>query len=285
MVADIIVFGAIWTAIYSMIALGFSLIFGVAKIMNLSHGAFFMFACYAAYYLSSSGLGLFWVALGAIVITIILAIVSYLGIIKPMRNSLTQVLILTFAFAMFLEQIIVITFGPEPRYVPSMLEGGMSILGVRVTHQQVLAFVITIVLILFLWWLLSRTNMGRIIRAVSQDREMASMLGINAEKIFIFVMGLSGAFAAVAGLLVAPFLTVTPAMGWSPILAAFTIVVLGGLGNVWGTLIGAFIVAYAEMITSYAFNPQLKEAVTFTIMILALMYRPNGLFSKGVSDA
>lgn len=157
-------------------------------------------------------------------------------------------------------------------------------MGVRVTHQQVLAFAVTIVMLLLLWWLLNKTNLGRMIRAVSQDREMASMLGVNAEHVFLFVMGLSATFAAIAGILVAPFLTVTPAMGWSPILVAFTIVVLGGLGNMWGTLIGALIVAYAEMITSYAITPQLKDAVTFSIMILALIFRPNGLFAKGVSE-
>ncbi|PLT33326.1 branched-chain amino acid ABC transporter permease [Bacillus sp. V5-8f] len=284
MIADIIVFGAIWTAIYSMIALGFSLIFGVAKILNLAHGALFMFACYSSYLLATSGIGMFWVAMGSVLITIILAILSYWILIKPMRNMETQILIITWAFAMFIEQVIVIGFGPEPRFVPSIFSGGMNVIGVRVTYQQMFAVGVTIVLLLLLWWLLSKTNMGRIIRSVSQDREMASMLGVNAERVSLFVIGLSSAFAAIAGILVAPFLTVTPAMGWSPILVAFTIVVLGGLGNVWGTLLGAVIVAYAEMITSYAITPQLKDAVTFSIMILALIYRPKGLFSKGVSE-
>ncbi|OUM87952.1 MAG: hypothetical protein BAA01_11000 [Bacillus thermozeamaize] len=284
MIIDIIIFGLIWTAIYSLIGLGFSLIFGVAKIMNLAHGAFFMIACYIVFMLTSQAhLGLLWAALGAVIITVIISLIIYWGFIRQMRSTLTQVLIITLALAMFLEQIVLLMFGPEPRYVPSILTGGVHILGVRVTEQQLLTFVIAIILILVIWLLLTKTNIGRIIRAVSQDAEMASMLGVDTERVYLFVMGLSAALASTAGILVAPFLTVTPAMGWSPILVAFTIVVLGGLGNIWGTLAGAAIVAFAEMFTSYAIHPQLKDAVTFTILILALIFKPNGLFSREVN--
>lgn len=284
MMIDIVIFGLIWTAIYALIGIGFSLIFGVANIMNLAHGAFFMIASYLVFmFTAQAHLGLLWAALGAILITVIIAIFIYWGFIRPMRNALTQVLIITLAIAMLLEQIVLLIFGPEPRYVPSILTGGFHILGVRVTEQQLLTFFIAIILIVAVWLLLSKTNIGRIIRAVSQDAEMASILGVDTERVYLFVMALSACLAATAGILVAPFLTVTPAMGWSPILVAFTIVVLGGLGNIWGTLAGALIVAFAEMITSYAIHPQLKDAVTFTILILALIFKPNGLFSREVN--
>jgi len=283
MIIDIVIFGLIWTAIYALIGLGFSLIFGVANIMNLAHGAFFMIASYIVFMLTAQAhLGLLWAALGAIIFTIIIAVLIYWAFIRPMRNAMTQVLIITLALAMLLEQIVLLVFGPEPRYVPSILTGGVNILGVRVTEQQLLTFFIAIILIAVVWMLLSKTNIGRIVRAVSQDAEMASMLGVDTERVYMFVMALSAALAATAGILVAPFLTVTPTMGWSPILVAFTIVVLGGLGNIWGTLAGAMIVAFAEMITSYAIHPQLKDAVTFTILILALIFKPNGLFSREV---
>lgn len=283
MLGDIIVLGALWTAIYSLIAIGFSLIFGVAGIMNLSHGAFYMLASYFAFmYTTKLGFGLFTALLASVISTTFIALVAYVILIKPMRGNLIQVLIITLALAMLLEQIVMVLFGPEPKNVPALIQGGISVIGVRITYQQLLAFTISIILIICIWLLLTRTNYGRIVRAVSQDREMAAILGVNSERVFLYVMGFSSALAAVAGIIVSPFLTVMPEMGWTPLLAGFTIVVLGGLGNIWGTLLGAVIVAYAGVITSYTFDPQLKDAVTFGIMILALIFKPEGLFTKGV---
>lgn len=285
MIGDIIVLGAIWTAIYALIAIGFSLIFGVAGIMNLSHGAFYMIASYLAYtFTANLGFGLLTAPLISVILTVVIAVIAYIILIKPMRGNLIQVLIISLALAMLLEQLVMIIFGPEPKHVPALLHGGLTIIGVRVTHQQLLAFIAALALIVILWNLLNTSNFGRIIRAVSQDREMAAILGVNSERVFIYVMGLSAALAAVAGILVSPFLTVMPHMGWTPLFAGFTIVVLGGLGNIWGTLLGAVIVAYAGIITSYTFDPQLRDAVTFAIMILALIFKPEGLFSKGVKE-
>lgn len=284
MIADILVFGIIWAAIYTLIALGFSMIFGVARVMNLAHGAFFMVASYTIYYLTTTlGLGLLWSALASILITALLSLVFYRVLIRPVRESLTRVLIATLGLGMFLEQVMVITFGPDPKYVPSVIKGGSSILGVRVTYQQILTVVVAIILIGVVILFLSKTKMGRTLRAVAQDREMAALMGINAEQVYYFVMAFSASLAAAAGALVSPFLTVTPGMGWSPILVAFTIVVLGGMGSIWGTVLGAVIVAYIEMLTSYAISPQLKEAFIFVLMGVALIFRPQGFFGKGVS--
>lgn len=284
MIADILVFGVIWTAIYTLIALGFSMIFGVARVMNLAHGAFFMVSSYSIYFCTTFlGLGLLWSALASILITAVLSVVFYRLLIRPVRESLTRVLIATLGLGMFLEQVAVMTFGPDPKYVPTAIKGGISILGVRVTNQQILTVIVAIILIAVVALFLSKTKMGRILRAVAQDREMAALMGINAEQVYCFVMAFSASLAAAAGTLVSPFLTVTPAMGWTPILVAFTIVVLGGMGSIWGTVLGAVIVAYIEMITSYAISPQLKEAFIFIIMGVALIFRPHGIFGKGVS--
>jgi branched-chain amino acid transport system permease protein len=113
---------------------------------------------------------------------------------------------------------------------------------------------------------------------------MASLMGIPVERTYLVAMGLSTALAAAAGALVAPFLTVSPEMGWSPLLVAFTVVVLGGLGSLGGTIAAAFIVAYAEMLTAYLISPQLRDAATFAIMIGTLVFRPHGLFGKGIVE-
>src|SRR5262249_58080089 len=109
---------------------------------------------------------------------------------------------------------------------------------------------------------------------------MAALMGISVERVYLSAMVISTGLAAAAGALVAPFLTVNPEMGWSPLLVAFTIVVLGGLGSLWGTIVAAFVISYAEMLTAFLISPQLREAVTFVIMIGTLMVRPHGLFGK-----
>jgi branched-chain amino acid transport system permease protein len=132
--------------------------------------------------------------------------------------------------------------------------------------------------------LLTRTRLGRELRAVAQDTEMAALMGIPVERAYLAAMALSTGLAAAAGALVAPFLTVNPEMGWSPLLVAFTVVVLGGLGSLGGTIAAAFIVAYAEILTAFLISPQLRDAATFAIMILTLVFRPHGLFGKGILE-
>jgi branched-chain amino acid transport system permease protein len=285
MLTDIIVFGTIWGAIYTILALGFSLIFGVARILNLAYGAMYLVASYLIYSLVSRlGLAVVPAALLAVAATCLIGMVLYRIFIFPLREDHGRVLIVTSGIAIFLQELAVLIYSTEPRYVPTALPDSLTILGTRVTYQQLLTLVVAVVLVYLLHAFLVRTRPGRELRAVAQDTEMAALMGIPVERAYLIAMGLSTGLAAAAGALVAPFLTVSPEMGWSPLLVAFTIVVLGGLGSLWGTIIAAFIVAYAEMLTAFMISPQLRDAVTFGIMILTLIFRPHGLFGKGIVE-
>lgn len=285
MLVDVVIFGTIWGAIYTVLALGFTLIFGVARVLNLAYGAIYMVASYLIYSLVS-GLGLAavpaWII--AVVATSIAGVAMYRVFIHPIRDSLGSVLIVTSGIAIFLQEVAVLVYSTEPRYVPTAFPGSLEILGVRVTHQQLLTLFVAVALVVLLHAVLVRTRLGRELRAVAQDSEMAALMGIAVQRAYLFAMGLSTALAAAAGALVAPFLTVSPEMGWSPLLVAFTIVVLGGLGSLGGTIVAAFIVAYAEMLTAFLISPQLRDAVTFAIMILTLVFRPHGLYGKGMVE-
>lgn len=285
MLIDIVIFGTIWGAIYTILALGFTLIFGVARILNLAYGAMYMVASYLIYSLVS-GFGLSAVPawLLAVAATSLLGMALYRVFIFPLRDSLGRVLIVTAGIAIFLQEVAVLVYSTEPRYVPTALPGSLAILGARVTHQQLLTLAAAAVLVFLLHAFLVRTRLGRELRAVAQDSEMAALMGIPVERTYLLAMALSTALAAAAGALVAPFLTVNPEMGWSPLLVAFTIVVLGGLGSLWGTIAAAFIVAYAEMLTAFLISPQLRDVVTFGIMIFTLVFRPHGLFGKGIVE-
>lgn len=285
MLVDIVIFGTIWGAIYTMLALGFTLIFGVARILNLAYGAIYMVASYLIYSLVSGfGFSMVPAWLIAVAATCLFGMALYRVFIHPLRNSLGRVLIVTAGIAIFLQEVAVLVYSTEPRYVPTAFPGSIAILGTRVTHQQLFTLFVAVVLVFLVHLFLARTRYGRELRAVAQDAEMASLMGISVERAYLLAMALSTALAAAAGALVAPFLTVSPEMGWSPLLVAFTIVVLGGLGSLGGTIAAAFIVAYAEMLTAFLISPQLRDAVTFAIMIFTLVFRPHGLFGKGIVE-
>jgi branched-chain amino acid transport system permease protein len=282
---DIVIFGTIWGAIYTILALGFTIIFGVARVLNLAYGAMYLVASYLIYTLVTRfGLAAVPAWLLAVAATALAGLLLYRVFIFPLRETLGRVLIVTAGIAIFLQEIAVLLYSTEPRYVPTVLPGSLEILGVRVTHQQLLTLAVAVVLVALLHLFLARTRYGRELRAVAQDTEMASLMGIPVERTYLVAMGLSTGLAAAAGALVAPFLTVNPEMGWSPLLVAFTVVVLGGLGSLWGTIAAAFIVAYAEMLTAYLISPQLRDAATFAIMIGTLVFRPHGLFGKGIVE-
>jgi len=285
LLADIVIFGTIWGAIYTILALGFTLIFGVARILNLAYGAMYLVASYLIYTLVTRfGMAAPVAWLLAVAATAIAGMLLYRLFIFPLRDTLGRVLIVTAGMAIFLQEVAVLLYSTEPRYVPTLFPGSLEFLGVRITHQQLLTLVVAFALVALLHLFLERTRYGRELRAVAQDAEMASLMGIPVERTYLVAMGLSTALAAAAGALVAPFLTVSPEMGWSPLLVAFTVVVLGGLGSLWGTILAAFIVAYAEMFTAYLISPQLRDAATFAIMIGTLVFRPHGLFGKGIVE-
>lgn len=282
MLESILIYGLVWATMYALMALGFSLIFSVAKILNLTHGMLIMAACYVVYFMVTGlnlPLGLSIVA--GIFIIALLGVLLYVGFMKNLKGSVNSLVLLTSGLAMFLEQIIIISIGPDSKFVPSMVIGSVSIVGVEVSYQQVLSVVAAFLLIAALWLFLNRSKLGRAIRAVAQDRDLAAMSGINPEKIFMVTMGISGALAAMAGVLIAPLQTVTPEIGWGMMISAFTVTILGGIGSVWGMAVAGAIVSYVELITAFAISPALKEAAAFSIMALTLIFKPSGLFGKG----
>jgi len=285
MLNPILVYGIVWASMYALMALGFSLIFSVAKILNMAHGMLIMTTCYTVFAMTAYlhfPLGGSIVA--AIAITVLLTVILYVCFMKRLRGSVNSLILLTSALAMIIQEIINITIGPDNKFVPSMFKGSVSIIGVEVSHQQIASVVVAFLLINMLWLFLCRTKLGSAIRAVAQDRETAAMSGINAEKIFIVTIAISAILAAMAGILIAPLQTVTPEMGWGMMASSFAVTVLGGIGSVWGMAIAGIIVAYAELLTAFVISPALKDAVAFVIMVLTLMIRPSGLFGKGTIE-
>jgi branched-chain amino acid transport system permease protein len=284
MVPTVIVFGVIWTALYCLIAFGFSLLFGVAQVLNLTHGMIIMSACYVAFLLVT---GLNWSLglslIGGVIGSVLLILIIYLGFIKKLLSAPhTSMLLLTAGLANAIQQIVILTVGPQNKFVPTMITGGTTIFSVVLSNQQILSVIVAFALVVLLVLFFQRTRMGRAIRAVTQDRSTASLSGINAEEMYLVTIMIAGVLAGVAGLLIAPIQTVTPEIGWEMMVTAFTVTILAGLGGpIWGVVVASAIVAYAEIITAFLIAPTLKEGAAFVIMILTLMFRPQGLFGKG----
>jgi branched-chain amino acid transport system permease protein len=267
--------------VYALLALGFSLIFGVARMINLAHTAFFMLAAYGMFFCSYQlGLDPISSIILSIVVTTLVAVASYKVFIDRIREHQVTVLLITIALAMVFQELMLLAFGAHFRAAPALIPGYLEVLGVRITNQQLLSVGIVLVVLVCVWALLLRTKLGLAIRATAQDAEIANLMGISVSRVLLITMGIAAALAAVSGVVVAPLWVVYPYMWLSPLVMVMAIVTLGGLGSIKGSVIGAFIIALVE--TSVVFlvpaGAFLKLAFALLAMVIILVVRPEGLF-------
>ena len=278
---EILIVGAVSSAIYAMLAVGFTLIFGVARVLNLAHGSFYALGAYGAYFFTSHlKLPLLPAALLSIALVAVFGIAIERVFIRPMRSSQLAVLMITLAVALVIEQALFLTFGSEYRNVPAFVDAKFTIGGVDVGGARLLALGVSVVVIAALWLFIQRTRLGSAILAISQDPVAAEYMGIPSDRIFAIVMGISAALAATAGILAGPFLTVQPTMWLLPIVKAFAIVVVGGLGSIPGSILAALMLGYAETIVGYTISSAWTEIVSVLATLLMLIFRPAGFFGR-----
>lgn len=278
---EILIFGAVTSAIYAMLAVGFTLIFGVARILNLAHGSFYALGAYGAYVLTT----LFKVPLllAAPLVVIGVALFGMLVervLIRPMRASQLAVLMISLAVSLVVEQALFLIFGSEYRNVPSFIDQKYVIGGVDVAGQRLLTLLVSVVSIGGLYLFIQKTRLGSAILAISQDPEAAQYMGIPSDRIFGVVMAMSAGLAALAGIMAGPFLSVQPSMHLLPIVKAFAIVVVGGLGSIPGSIVAALMLGYAETLVAYGISTSWTEIVSVAATLLMLVLRPAGFFGK-----
>jgi len=281
MAESIIVNGLITSGVYALLAVGFSIIFGVARIVNLAHTAFYMLAAYLIYSLAITvGLNLPLSIVLAIAIVTTVGTISYKFIIARVRQHEATTLIVTIALAIIIQEAILMGFGGDPRSVPKLISGATEIFGVAVLNQQLLTLGVVLLLLLGTWAFLMKTRLGVAIRATAQDREVANLMGMDVPRIEMVTMAISVAFAAIAGALIAPLFVLTPGMWMHPLVMILAVVVLGGLGSIKGSLVGAFILGFAETLVVFLApsGAFLRTSVALTIMLVVILIRPQGLF-------
>ncbi len=271
-------------SVYSLVALGLTLVYGVLKVPNFAHGALYMMGAYVTYVMLTS--------LGApyVVATVVsMAVLAMMGaalqwiVFRPLEGkTAVHAMIAALGVLFFLEGTADVIWGPDFRPVPTPLDGVVRFAGVSITEQRVLVIVAAIVTMVALYLLLKRTMIGMSIEAMAQDREGALLVGIDTRRVAMITFAISGALAAVAGSLIAPTVLVFPNMGELVILKAFVIVILGGMGSVPGAILGGYVLALAEVMGGTYVAFAFQELIAFALLVLVLVVRPTGLFDKGV---
>jgi len=265
--------------VYALLAAGMSLMFGVAHIVNLAHTAFYVVAAYGLWYFGQKlGLG----PIASIAITVpavtILGLLSYRFLLNRVRQHPQAILLITIALAIVFQEILLVRFSSDLHILPPLIAGGTTISGVLVTYQQLLILGIVVVIMVTLWLFLSKTKMGTAIRATANDAEVASLMGISVPRTLLITMGIGTLLAAVAATTTTK--TFFPFAWTSPLTMVLAIVVLGGLGSLKGSTIGAFILALVETLVVFLLPEQnyMKLAFALLAMVVVLSVRPGGLF-------
>lgn len=263
---------------YVLIASGFSLIYGIMRLLNFAHGEFYMLGAFATYLLCERlGLDYFTAIALSMIIMAILGVLVYHVFFRPFRDQHDPSLVIALAIAMLIGGLGLLIFGDEDKSVPSPFPGVIKVLGVTLSMERIVVIIVAIILMATLTFYIKYSRMGQAMRAVSQDREAAALQGIGVNSTFTLCMAISSALAGAAGALLAPLFFVNPFIGMHAVLKALIVVVIGGLGSIPGAIAGGLLLGFVESIGN-TFLGNITEMLGFVLVMVVLMFRPQGLF-------
>jgi branched-chain amino acid transport system permease protein len=289
--------GITWGSIYSLIALGYTMVYGILRFINFAHGDVYMVGAYIAYYLviafglSAGGgtvLAALLVLLGAMVGAALLGVIIEQAAYRPLRRQpRLTVLITAIGVSLLLENGGILVFGADPKFFPQILASRSVKLpgGALTTSHQLLVLGGALLLMVALSLVVYKSRVGRAMRALSFNRDAANLMGIPTDRIITFTFALGSALAAAAGVLVALSTPrIDPLMGLLPGLKAFVAAVLGGIGNIPGAMIGGLVLGLAETLVSGYISSTYRDAIAFALLIVILLVRPAGLLGRAVRE-
>lgn len=275
-------------SIYALIALGYTMVYGIAKLINFAHGDIIMVGSYTIFFvvqtkLFQSTLPLYLSIIPAILVCTILGVVIERVAYKPLRNSSSiSILITAIGVSLFIENLFVKLFSANARPVPSLF-GNLSInvFGNSLSFQTIFTIVITIILTIILQLFISKTNLGKSMLAVSEDYKASGLVGINVDNTMTMTFAIGSALAGVASLLyVASYPQITPFMGSMLGIKAFTAAVVGGIGSIPGAVVGGFILGMIEVLTRAYLSSSYADAIVFVVLIVVLIVKPTGILGS-----
>jgi len=283
---QLILNGIIAGAIYALVASGFSLIYSVTKFMHLAHGAVLALGAYLLYTFSA-GMN-FWLA---VILTLICT--SFAGVLidwlvyRPLRKrkaSGAVLLIASIAVLILVNSLILALWGADVKTVPTR-NPVFDVIGARITLIQIIIIIVSVVLLFALWFLMKRTKLGKAMRAVADNKEVAQTVGINPERIYTYTFAIGSFLAGVAGILIGIEQNLYPIMGLSLIIKGFTGAVIGSLASVPGSVLGSLILGLVENIGIWWLPSGYKDAIAFVLLFIFLLFKPSGLLGVKVREA
>jgi len=281
-------------SIYALIALGYTMVYGVLRLINFAHGDVYMLGAYAGYYLSRklkgsepSLVGALLVMLGAMVFCAIIGIIIERFAYRPVRRAARLTLLITaIGVSLFIENAAQLVFGPDPKFFPSLApRADFLVAGVRLTSEQLTVIAVSVILMILLRFFILKTRTGKAMRAVSFNLDAAKLMGISTDRIIAITFALGSALAAAAGVLIGMQIPkIDPLMGINYGLKAFVAAVLGGIGNVPGAVLGGLLIGTSEVMVVGYLSSTYRDAIAFGILILVLLLRPQGILGRAQKE-
>ncbi len=266
-----------------LMALGLTIIFGLLDVINMAHGEFYAIGAYLAVSLLGIGLS-FWGVL--LLVPLLMAILGYVterGLIQRVFHSKdrhTLTLLLTFGVGIVIEDGLKIVYGANPLRVETPISGATEMVGLFFPNYRLFVMGFGALLIAAVWLLVFRTSVGAIVRAAAFDRHMSASLGVPVGRVYAATFAFGVALAGLSGVLLAPIYSVFPTMGRDFVLIAFSVVIIGGMGSIKGAVLAGLLLTQVQSISSLFISPVWSDPLLFSIMVLVLMWRPQGLFGK-----
>ena len=275
-------------SVYALLALGYTMVYGIIQLINFAHGEIYMIGAFAGYYASSVlGLPLLPTLLIAMIASALLGILIEKIAYKPLRKSPRIALLITaIGVSLFLQNIMSKFVGTAPKHFPELINlEPINLLGINLDWKTIFMFAVSALLVLLLQFIVYKTKVGKAMRAASYDIEAASLMGINVNNTISLTFAIGSALAGIAGVLVAiSYPSITPFIGVMPGLKAFVAAVLGGIGSIPGALIGGLSIGLLETLSKAYISTTFSDAIVFGILIVILLIKPAGLLGKKTNE-
>ena len=274
--------GMVLGSMYALVASGLTLIWGTMKMLNFAHGELYMIGGYVLYFtLLFFGVHPFWGVVLAMLIAFALGVLMERTILHPLLEKPgwdVSPIVVTLGVSIFLQNFALKVWGERFKNVPYFIEGTMDLSGFRIAYQRILILIVAAAVMVAFWLYVKRSRFGMALRATAQDREAATILGIDSHRIYLMTFGISSALAALAATMLAPLFLVNPWMGIPLLLKAFIVVVLGGLGSFGGAILGGFLLGCIESLAIVFLSSEWKDVAAFLVLIGFLVFKPAGFF-------
>ena len=281
---QLLVNGISFGAVYAMVAVGLTIVFGILEVVNFAQGEFYMLGAYITFLVILTQLPYPIGILAAIVALIALGLVVERFAIRPLIGKAWQLPILsTIGISTIMQNGAIVLWSPNPRtIIIETASKGINVFGVVITYQRLIIILLALTVFILLHYFIQRTKTGKAMRAVSQNKEACQVIGIDIARISTISFALGSGLSGLGGAIVAPIMAIHPVMGILVVIKCFAAVIMGGFGNIQGTILASFILAIVESFSVAYVSLQYKDVFAFVVMIIVLLFRPHGIFGKKV---